>query len=277
MRSRFSALSNQCSRVKSQLNMHQRRTIYSTRICKSQSWNKLLNPNLKSPGGKHSLLNQQIGNCLATRIPLCIMLVFMLNDEDYSPIPFTFDYMAGPSMLPTILPVGECYIRLKRWYLSLLGQELKVGDIIVFLDLKGGNACKRIVGLEGDAVDKCGEYVHLYQDEHDLGIRKVPMQFRPWQEELEMKQMMDGKTLVVIPEGCAWVEGDNPLHSVDSRHYGPIPMASIKGRVAYRIWPRRRPEEISYSCGMNPTRPHPLTEDEMFSGAYSIIKIPYSK
>ena len=40
--------------------------------------------------------------------------------------------------------------------------------------------------------------------------------------------------------GLAWLEGDNPPHSTDSRHFGPVPVASVKGVVRYRYWPPRR-------------------------------------
>lgn len=39
-----------------------------------------------------------------------------------------------------------------------------------------------------------------------------------------------------------WVEGDASEGSTDSRHFGPIPAASIRGvvRLVYRPWGRRR-------------------------------------
>lgn len=42
---------------------------------------------------------------------------------------------------------------------------------------------------------------------------------------------------VMIPHGQIWIEGDNPEHSTDSRHYGPIPIALAEARAAYCIWP----------------------------------------
>jgi inner membrane protease subunit 1 len=35
--------------------------------------------------------------------------------------------------------------------------------------------------------------------------------------------------------------GDNPDYSTDSRHFGPVPVASIAGRVRFRYWPGPRP------------------------------------
>ena len=39
-----------------------------------------------------------------------------------------------------------------------------------------------------------------------------------------------------MPEGHIWITGDNLLHSVDSRHYGPVPLALVRGRALGTIW-----------------------------------------
>jgi nickel-type superoxide dismutase maturation protease len=36
-----------------------------------------------------------------------------------------------------------------------------------------------------------------------------------------------------------WVIGDNPDGSTDSRTFGPVPAAAIRGRVVLRYWPLR--------------------------------------
>lgn len=239
-------------------------------------WNTF-KPKLKTPAGNHHLFAKRMPSTLATRVPIAILLLIILNDEKFSPIPFAFEFMAGPSMLPTIYPVGECYICLKSWFLN---EELQVGDVIVFRDIKGGLACKRIIGLEGEMVKKFGEYVDLYQNEADLGIRKIPMAFT-WEKEITtVTKVHDGNsakttTMVKVPSGKVWVEGDNPLHSVDSRHYGPIDTSCIRGKVVYRLWPRQRND--SSACSIKSIRPHPLTEAEMYDGSYSTTKVPYSK
>eukprot|EP00967_Tisochrysis_lutea_P013357 scaffold14924_cov19-Tisochrysis_lutea.AAC.1 len=40
---------------------------------------------------------------------------------------------------------------------------------------------------------------------------------------------------VKVPKGHVWLQGDNLLHSRDSREYGPIPLALVKGRVLYQL------------------------------------------
>ncbi|PIA32184.1 hypothetical protein AQUCO_04500051v1 [Aquilegia coerulea] len=81
------------------------------------------------------------------------------------------------------------------------------GDIVVYRspnDYKE-KQIKRIIALEGDWIN-------------------VPNSFET----------------LKIPRGHCWVEGDNPTNSVDSRSFGPIPLALIEGKVTHIIWPPQR-------------------------------------
>ena len=40
-----------------------------------------------------------------------------------------------------------------------------------------------------------------------------------------------------VPKGHVWLLGDNASNSTDSRTYGAVPAAMIKGRVFCRAWP----------------------------------------
>ena len=40
-----------------------------------------------------------------------------------------------------------------------------------------------------------------------------------------------------MPDGHCWLLGDNLPDSRDSRVYGPVPLALIKGKVIARLWP----------------------------------------
>jgi len=58
----------------------------------------------------------------------------------------------------------------------------------------------------------------------------------------------------VEASGQLWVEGDNPAGSTDSRQFGAVPAAALRGRVVLRLWPR--PGRIPASAGSNgPSRP----------------------
>ena len=42
---------------------------------------------------------------------------------------------------------------------------------------------------------------------------------------------------LVDSEGRAWLQGDNPGESTDSRVFGPVSSENIVGRVLFRYWP----------------------------------------
>ena len=43
--------------------------------------------------------------------------------------------------------------------------------------------------------------------------------------------------MIQVPEGHCWLLGDNLGESRDSRTYGPMPLALIKGKVVARVLP----------------------------------------
>ncbi len=258
------------------------------------------------------------------RLPLYLILLYILQDEDLSPIPFTFDFMNGPSMLPTIYPTGECYVRLRNWptwwgWIMSFGSDsgrscttkCNVGDIVAIKDYKGMYVCKRIIGIEGDKVWRYGEYaVELYNEEKGFGVpeittrgvdensgngtgtgRNTTPELPSWEDSVEMIHLRDDSSLwtkVVVPQGHIWVEGDNPLFSIDSRHYGPVAMENVCGRIVYRLWPRVRKAKENKrqrqnadehehferdSCLISRKRPQPITEDEMINGPYGVARV----
>ncbi|CAF9908054.1 hypothetical protein IMSHALPRED_006568 [Imshaugia aleurites] len=72
--------------------------------------------------------------------------------------------------------------------------------------VQGAGAVKRVMGMPGDFVVKDG------------GEGR-------------------GKMMIQVPDGHCWVLGDNIPESRDSRFYGPIPLALIKGKVVARVSP----------------------------------------
>ncbi|KAM0127907.1 hypothetical protein ACHAP3_008582 [Botrytis cinerea] len=108
-------------------------------------------------------------------------------------------------MLPTI-SVSNDWFLISRAYRR--GRDVQVGDIVSFESVvePGQKAFKRVLGLEGDCV----------------------MMGTPGSGETQM---------IRIPEGHCWVVGDNLEWSRDSRMFGPIPMALIKGKIIARVLP----------------------------------------
>ncbi|MCJ1415666.1 hypothetical protein MMC32_001998 [Xylographa parallela] len=112
---------------------------------------------------------------------------------------------AGYSMLPT-LNVADDWVYVSCFYRR--GRGIRVGDVVTIRHptFPGTGACKRVLGLPGDFV-----------------LRNTPGG--------------EGEMMVQIPEGHCWLAGDNLPDSRDSRDYGPLPMALIKGKVIAKILP----------------------------------------
>ena len=62
------------------------------------------------------------------------------------------------------------------------------------------------------------------------------------------------KRLVAVePSGALRLAGDNPAGSTDSRQFGAVPLAAMRGRVVLRLWPRpgRIPRWVGPAAGTN--------------------------
>jgi inner membrane protease subunit 1 len=112
----------------------------------------------------------------------------------------------GASMLPTLYLSGQ-WVLLSKWYRR--GRGIEVGDIVSishpFILHEG--AIKRVIGMPGDFV-----------------LAGTP----------GVSGMM-----VKVPRGHCWLAGDNQEWSRDSRYYGAVPLALVRGKVVWRFAPRR--------------------------------------
>ena len=110
-------------------------------------------------------------------------------------------------MLPTLADFGEFVVENRLIY-RLYPNNLSRGDLITLKSpLEPSRIiCKRVIGLPGDTicVDPTGEYA-------------------------------DPSQHVVIPRGHVWIIGDNAAYSRDSRLYGPVPIALIRGKLQARV------------------------------------------
>ena len=74
---------------------------------------------------------------------------------------------------------------------------------------------KRVVGMPGDWV----------------------VTVSPPKEDEEDAEARVGEDMFQVPEGHCWVAGDNLEWSRDSRIYGPVPLALVKGKCMATLWP----------------------------------------
>jgi len=104
------------------------------------------------------------------------------------------------------------------------------GDIIVFNPPVADATIpyvKRVIAVGGETVDLRngnvfvnGQQVNIPQA-HGTSLPQAPQIVYPF----------------TVPQGQIFVMGDNRTFSSDSRTFGPVPVASIIGKVILRFWP----------------------------------------
>eukprot|EP00931_Biecheleriopsis_adriatica_P069931 TRINITY_DN43734_c0_g1_i1.p1 TRINITY_DN43734_c0_g1~~TRINITY_DN43734_c0_g1_i1.p1 ORF type:complete len:182 (+),score=15.44 TRINITY_DN43734_c0_g1_i1:34-546(+) len=114
-----------------------------------------------------------------------------------------FSTTVGASMVPTFNPSGDVLL-FERLTQRIAGWER--GEVVVATSPRDPDArvCKRIRGLQGDRV--CVAEAGRTREE-------------------------------IVPRGYVWLEGDNKAQSHDSRHYGPVPVGLLQGKVRLKLWP----------------------------------------
>jgi signal peptidase I len=153
----------------------------------------------------------------------------------------------GPSMLPTFNTAGDVVIldRASRWLKWHDGSgraddtsapAYSAGCVVIARSPTNPDqtVCKRVVAVAGDAVFLPPSPWEQLAADSDSAAAPTTARSR-------------GRR-VRVPAGHVWLEGDNPHNSTDSRQYGPVPEALVKGRVLCKVWP---PWELG------PVRPRP--------------------
>ncbi|MCO5564208.1 hypothetical protein L7F22_017866 [Adiantum nelumboides] len=117
----------------------------------------------------------------------------------------------GDSMQPTLQPGDKHLLGFLKgdivFFEKFSAPDFKRGDVVVLRSPTDPNQwmVKRLLALQGDWINVPGSY-----------------------------------EILQIPKGRCWVEGDNGNVSLDSRTFGAVPLALVKGRVTHKIWPPNR-------------------------------------
>lgn len=164
------------------------------------------------------------------------------------------------SCYPTIVPNDRILVN-KNAYDS---KDPARGDLIVHTNPNNRheNYIKRIVAIAGDTVEMKNN--RLYINGRELSKRKLPesaldniriiVKGQPLEGEvfeetngnakynIFLMDLAHDNTIgdfekITVPEHHCFVLGDNRNNSIDSRHFGPIPLATIIGRADYIYWP----------------------------------------
>ena len=222
---------------------------------------------------------------------------------DYGMSPGGIVMGLGASMIPTILPhdivLWECISY--RLLPNVFKRELKVGDVVIYVVDKDKGffgaryITKRIVATEGMKVDRQGQYADFYGAKMNFGILPDSNNTQEMVEDDEYVAQYGrqacgtiegGRQWITVPEGHIWLEGDNPLYSIDSRHYGPIPVTSVRGRVVARLfpwsWASHGEDQYEGKVGRQRSgfgrfglkRPDPPSTQDLTGGKYHCFRAP---
>ena len=156
------------------------------------------------------------------------------------------------SMLPSILP-GDYILLNKAAYKT---QAPRRGDVVVFIYPNDRRLyfIKRIAALPGDSIEIRGGVVRI--NDQPLPLESVPVDAMPFYTPKGNERIFretsgragypilitpayGGMAKTVVPNGHCFVLGDNRGDSKDSRDFGPVPLADIKGRLDYIYWPAK--------------------------------------
>ncbi|KAK3308691.1 peptidase S24/S26A/S26B/S26C [Chaetomium strumarium] len=120
---------------------------------------------------------------------------------------------SGPSMLPTFEVLGEWLLVSK---LHRFGRGITVGDVVAYnIPINEEVGVKRVLGLPGDYV----------------------LMDTPGEGGGAMAMGTGGGNMIQVPQGHCWIVGDNLVASRDSRYFGPVPLALIRGKVIATVRP----------------------------------------
>jgi signal peptidase I len=110
--------------------------------------------------------------------------------------------------------------------LTLRDAGVRRGDLVVFTRPGvAGLIVKRVAGLGGERV--AIEDGILTVDDHRV--------IEPYLDQSRVDGLYFGP--FDVPADTVFVLGDNRAESVDSRVFGPVPVADLTGRVSIRLWP----------------------------------------
>lgn len=132
---------------------------------------------------------------------------------------FTFCVVHGSSMSPT-LHEGDLVL------LQIIGYTPEYGDIIV-TDTNNNlneNLVKRVIGLSGDIID--------FDESGNVTVNGEPIEYN-----FDNDTYGNLEYPFTVPEGYAFIMGDNRNNSIDSRYsiLGPVKYSDIQGKVIYKI------------------------------------------
>lgn len=159
------------------------------------------------------------------------------------------------SMVPNIIP--RDYVLANKAVYSI--QPVQVGDIITFIYPNNRSIyfMKRVVAMPGDRIAMKDNVLYIngealsYGDVDSSQLKhlegmEVGKVLEEKGKDTTHKIMLKGDSSpestfdeITVPNGHCFVMGDNRNKSRDSRHFGPVPLADIVGRVDFIYVPAK--------------------------------------
>jgi signal peptidase I len=192
---------------------------------------------------------------LLTFVPTSVAYALIVRDGFYQAFS-----MASASMRPTLQKRDRVLVD-KRIYRT---QPLQRGDVVTFINPNQRHArfIKRVVALPDDTIEMHGGELYVNgeklprtESSHPLpddlatsgdsakicwemnGAAKYQILLAP--PDTNAPRQIREIAETTIPPGHCYVLGDNRNNCRDSRHFGPVPLVDLVGRVQCVYYPRR--------------------------------------
>lgn len=160
---------------------------------------------------------------------LALLMIFIMRQAWLEPAIVT-----SGSMEPT-LSVGDRFLVDHRRTLS---GKWKRGDLVLLQTTNGrwgeDVLVKRIIGLPSERIE-------IFKGRVYVDGSLLPESY------LKERPLPEDEAPLVLGKGEYYVLGDNRNNSGDSREYGPVENAEIRGRVLRKIWPMEKLTRPDYA------------------------------
>ncbi len=145
----------------------------------------------------------------------------------------TFAY-AGANMAPA-LRLGDHFMVRKGTFGP---GDLRRGDVVAFQSVEDRSALQvdRIVGLPGETIDIVDKAVSVNGQRLDEERYAHFDDLRTYPDSPALPQLFRARDQfgpARVPDGQVLLLGDNRDNSYDSRFFGPVPIANVRGRLLY--------------------------------------------
>jgi signal peptidase I len=114
------------------------------------------------------------------------------------------------------------------------------GDLIVFTYPRDPTKqfVKRVIGLEGDRIEIRDKQVYINDRpiEEPYKVHSDGQIFAKTDAPPSFDSLRDNFGPLEVPAGHCFVLGDNRDNSLDSRFWGALSLADVKGRALYIYW-----------------------------------------